>query len=159
MPFAPYSESLAHWWEFGLAKEKDLIWHLPILHCMKISRGKLIFNKRFATKWDSEKQQNEMLDMKQNWQQSYLNQNVTFRNLLSTKWLAVLSTKYLKTYNEERGMGSEHVVKGNPTCMGLQECYRQVRAFGAIYWQGSAVRLWHCWADRLKLEFGSVGFF
>ena len=55
--------------------------------------GKLIFDKRFATKWDSEKQQNEMLDMKQNWQQSYLNQNVTFRNLLSTKWLAVLSTK------------------------------------------------------------------
>ena len=69
-------------------------------------RGKLIFNKRFATKWDSEKQQNEMLDMKQNWQQSYLNQNVTFRNLLSTKWLAVLSTKYLKTYNEVRIMGS-----------------------------------------------------
>ena len=122
-------------------------------------RGKLIFDKRFATKWDSEKQQNEMLDMNQNCQQSYLNQNVTFRNLLSTKWLAVLSTKYLKTYNEERGMGSEHVVKGNNTCMGLQECYRQVRAFGAIYWRGSAVWLWHCWADRLKLEFWSVGFF
>ena len=64
---------------------KPTVQFIVSLSMLSDPKGKLIFDKRFATKWDSEKQQNEMLDMKQNCQQSYLNQNVSFRNLLSTK--------------------------------------------------------------------------
>ena len=125
-----------------------------------LREGMRIFDKRIATKWDSENQQNEKLDMRQNWQHRYLRQNVTFRNWLATKWFAALATKDLNVMRRgiwARGKGNvlgfEITGKlGQLVCNSKNKFPPTTNKYDN---RGSAARLSDT-ADWLKLEFASV---